>query len=93
MSILSYNVITDETPGGPVMLVFIWSVSIIFLILIIYVIRGFRKIRSFIINDDEIKISVPNRPEFQVSWSEIEILQILKHGMGRSRTYEFVFTN
>ena len=35
MSILTYNIITDGTPGGPVMLGFIWSVSIIFLILII----------------------------------------------------------
>ena len=34
MSILSYNIINDEVPGGIVMLGFIWSVSIIFLILI-----------------------------------------------------------
>ena len=93
MSILTYNIITDRTPGGPVMLGFIWSVSIIFLILIIYVIRGFTKIRSFIINDDEIKISIPNRPEFQILWSEIKKIQIKKHGMVKSQTFELIFTN
>ena len=93
MSILTYNIITDRTPGGPVMLGFIWSVSIIFLILIIYVIRGFTKIRSFIINDDEIKISIPKRPEFHVLWSEIEKTQIRKRGMGKSQIFELIFTN
>ncbi|MBY9017872.1 MAG: hypothetical protein KGD66_03470 [Candidatus Lokiarchaeota archaeon] len=68
MSILTYNIIADGVLGGTVMLGFIWSVSIIFLILIIYFTRGFTKIRSFIINEDEIKISIPNRPEFQILW-------------------------
>ena len=93
MSILSYNIISDGVPGGIVMLGFIWSVSIIFLILIIYFMRGFTKIRSFIINDDGIKISIPNRPEFQIVWSEIEILQFKKHGFGKSRMFELIFTN
>lgn len=93
MSILTYNIISDETPGGPVMLGFIWPVSIIFLVLIIYVMRGLTKIRSFIINNDEIKISIPNRPEFKILWSEIENVQIKKHGFGRTRVFELVFTN
>ncbi|NHJ31238.1 MAG: hypothetical protein FK732_00105 [Asgard group archaeon] len=94
MSVLTYNIIADGVIGGTVMLGFIWSVSIIFLIIIIiYVMRGLTKIRSFIINDDEIKISIPYRPEFKISWSEIKTIQIKKHGFGRTRIFEFVFTN
>ncbi|MHA1931314.1 MAG: hypothetical protein ACW96X_02175 [Promethearchaeota archaeon] len=93
MSILTYNIISDGVPGGTLMLGFIWSVSIVFLIFILFFTRGFTKIRSFIINEDEIKISVPNRPEFRILWSEIEKVQIKKHGFGKTLMIELIFTN
>ena len=93
MSILSYNVISDGAPGGTLILGFIWSVSIVFLVVLLYFTRGFRKIRSFIINDDGIKISIPNRPEFRILWLEIEKVQIEKHGFGKTLMIELIFSN
>jgi len=93
MSVLTYNVISAGGASGIVVIAFIWPVSIIFLIIIRYVMRGLTKTRSFIINDQEIKITIPHRPEFQILWSEFESFQFKKRGMGKSRTYELIFTN
>ncbi len=93
MSVLTYNVISAGEPSGMVVIAFIWPVSIIFLIIVVYVMRGLKKTRSFIINHDEIRIVVPNRTEFQILWSEIDLLQIRKHGMGRSLNYEIIFNS
>ena len=91
ISVLTYNVISAGEPSGIVMVSFILSVSIIFIIVIIYFMRGLTKNRYFIINQVEIKIAVPNRPEFQILWSELDLVQIRKRGFGKTLMYEIIF--
>ena len=59
-------------------LLIVWSGIIIVIIFWLSLIRGFTKTRTIIITHKEIEITVPNKPRFQILWSEFDLIEIKK---------------
>jgi len=78
MIMVSVGVVSEIPDKAVIALIIIWSIVLGVIGGFIYYMRGFSKIRSFIITDQYIEINVPHKPYFRVNWSEFDSIEITK---------------
>ncbi|TFG30377.1 MAG: zinc ribbon domain-containing protein [Promethearchaeota archaeon] len=65
--------------GTLIMFIIVFPMLLCLLIYTLRYTRGMEKIRTFSISDQAIKIIFPNKPPFQINWSDFDTIHIYKY--------------
>ncbi|MFX1237518.1 MAG: zinc ribbon domain-containing protein [Promethearchaeota archaeon] len=85
------------TLQGFVGIVIIWPLTFFLILWIKYYLRGGTKERKFTISKDDIKIQIPNRESFRISWSDFKSIEIVRRTIWnavsdtQTRFYNLIF--
>ncbi|TXT54463.1 MAG: hypothetical protein BAJALOKI2v1_770007 [Promethearchaeota archaeon] len=72
--------------------ILIWSTGIVFIFVILYKTRTFRKRRYFEITDEYLLFDIPNKSKFKLSWSSFDGIEIKKEKKYRRRSMQTFYT-
>ena len=78
MMLVTVAIIFEYGLFGYISILVIWPITIGFLIWASYYLKGLSKLRRFTITKDNIEITVPHKPAFQIKWSEFDAISITK---------------
>lgn len=78
MILVSVIVVSELGVLSIIALLIIWLIILAFLGWASIYLRGLSKVRKFIITDECIEITVPNKPNFKVNWSDFDSIEITK---------------